>query len=176
MVTLKIPVFLDGTLCRLSGSFWCSKGLYYLQNCALLCYYAANSDNFLPTFRKKLSAPSSRIRNWKTRDLEQNVLQSLQNSYGYAEEFLYRYFGHAPSKCFASPALDCWTCRNKVLWFCKNIKTTSYITQHYIPEGQQWMLFMNTLTFTSDRSYCLCLHNGAEADAQRHIKKHTKSQ
>ena len=38
------------------------------------------------------------------------------------------------------------------------------------------MLFMNTLTFISDRSYCLYLHRGAEADAQRHIKKHTMSQ
>jgi len=31
--------------------------------CALLDYYAAGSDNFLPTFRDKLSAPSSSVRN-----------------------------------------------------------------------------------------------------------------
>jgi hypothetical protein len=35
------------------------------------------------------------------------------------------------------------------------------------------MLFMYILTFISDRSYSLWLHRGAEADAQRHIKKHT---
>jgi len=59
-----------------------------------------------------------------------------------------------------------------VLLFCKNIKTTSYKTQHYIPEGQQLMMFMNILTLISDRSYCLWIRRGAEADAQRHIKKH----
>ena len=31
------------------------------------------------------------------------------------------------------------------------------------------MMFMNTLTLISDRSYCLWLLHGAEADAQRHI-------
>ena len=55
----------------------------------------------------------------------------------------------------------------------QNIKTTSYITQHYIPEGQQLMMFMNILTLISDRSYCLWLLRGVEADAQCHIKKHT---
>jgi len=45
-----------------------------------------------------------------------------------------------------------------MLWFCKNIKTTSY------------MMFMNIFTLISDRSYCLWLLRGAEADAQRHIK------
>ena len=35
------------------------------------------------------------------------------------------------------------------------------------------MMFMNILTLISDRSYCLWLLRGAEADAQRHIKKHT---
>jgi len=30
VVTLIIPVFLDVTLCRLAGSFWCSEGLFYL--------------------------------------------------------------------------------------------------------------------------------------------------
>jgi len=55
----------------------------------------------------------------------------------------------------------------------QNIKTTSYITQHYIPEGQQLMMFMNILALISGRSYCLWLLRGAEADAQRHIKKHT---
>jgi len=70
-------------------------------------------------------------------------------------------------------ALDCWTPRNNMPWFCKNIKTTSYITQHYIPEGKQLMMFMNILTLISDRSYCLWLLRSAEADAQCHIKKHT---
>jgi len=32
------------------------------ENCALLSYYAANSGNFLPTFRDKLSVPSSRVK------------------------------------------------------------------------------------------------------------------
>ena len=53
----------------------------------------------------------------------------------------------------------------------QNIKTTTYITQYYIPEGQQLMMFMNILTLISDRSYCLWLLRSAEADAQRHIKK-----
>ena len=55
----------------------------------------------------------------------------------------------------------------------QNIKTTSYITQHYIPEGQQLMMFMNILTSISDCSYRLWLLRGAEADEQRHIQKHT---
>ena len=89
---------------------------------------------------------------------------------------IYKQFGHVPSKSFASPPLECWTLRNKVLRFFKNIPTTSPVTQHYIPEGriiQQWMMFMNILIFISDRLYCLCLLRAAEADAQRHIKKHT---
>ena len=28
----------------------------------------------------------------------------------------------------------------------ENIKTTSYITQYYIPKGKQLMMFMNILT------------------------------
>ena len=58
----------------------------------------------------------------------------------------------------------------------KNIQTTSSVTQHYIPEGrivQQWEMFMNILTFISDRSHGLCLLRAAEADAQRHIQNHT---
>jgi len=35
-------------------------------------------------------------------------------------------------------------------------------------------MFMNILTLISDRSYCLWLLRGAEADAQRHITKHTR--
>jgi hypothetical protein len=31
------------------------------ENCALLCYYAASSSNFLPTFRDNLSVPSSNV-------------------------------------------------------------------------------------------------------------------
>ena len=34
-------------------------------------------------------------------------------------------------------------------------------------------MFMNIITLISDRSNCLWLLRGAEADAQRHIKKHT---
>ena len=55
----------------------------------------------------------------------------------------------------------------------QNIKTTTYITQYYIPEGQQLMMFMNILILMSDRSQCLWPLRGAEADAQRHIKKHS---
>jgi len=68
VVTLKISVFLDVTLCRLAGSFWCSKALYYLQKYALLDYYVASSGNFLPTFRN-LSVPSSERRNPERRDI-----------------------------------------------------------------------------------------------------------
>jgi hypothetical protein len=32
--------------------------------CALLGYYAASSGNPLPTFRKNVSAPSSRVKKW----------------------------------------------------------------------------------------------------------------
>jgi hypothetical protein len=81
--------------------------------------------------------------------------------------------GMRPQKKLASPHLECWTLRNKVLWFFKNIQTTSPVTQHYIPEGQHWMMFMNILTFIWDHSYCLCLLRAAEADAQHHIKQHT---
>jgi len=31
---------------RLAGSFRCANGMYYLRNCALLCYYVATSGNF----------------------------------------------------------------------------------------------------------------------------------
>ena len=87
--------------------------------------------------------------------------------------FEVKQFGNVHSKRFASLPLECWTQRNKVLWFFKHIQTTSPVTQHYIPEGQHWMMFMNILTFIEDRSYCLCVLRAAEADAQRHIKKHT---
>ena len=33
----------------------------FVANCALMCYYAACSDNSLPTFRDNLSVPSSRV-------------------------------------------------------------------------------------------------------------------
>ena len=86
---------------------------------------------------------------------------------------IHKQFGHEPSKRFASPSLDCWTLRNRVLWFFKNTQTTSPVTQHYIPQSQHWMMFTNILTFILDRSYCLCLLRAAQADEQRHIKKHT---
>ena len=35
-------------------------------------------------------------------------------------------------------------------------------------------MFMNILTLISDRSYCLWLLRGAEADAQRHRKNETR--
>ena len=82
-------------------------------------------------------------------------------------------YAHVPSKSFASPTLECWTLRNKVLWFFKNIQTTSPVTQHYIPEGQHWMMFMKIPTFISDCSYCLSLLCAAQADEQRRIKKDT---
>ena len=88
---------------------------------------------------------------------------------------IYEQFGHAPTKSFSSSLLDCWTLRNKVVWFFENILTTSPMRQQYIPEGliiQQLFMFMNILTFISDRSYCICLICAAEADTQRHIKKH----
>jgi hypothetical protein len=40
---------------------------YSNENCALLGNYAASSDNFLPTFRDNLSAPSSRVKNPKVK-------------------------------------------------------------------------------------------------------------
>ena len=89
---------------------------------------------------------------------------------------IHKQFGNVPSKSFASPPLDCWTLRNKVIWFFKIIQTTSPVTEHYISEGhiiQHWMMFMNIFTFISDRSYRLCLLRAAEADTQRHIKKRT---
>jgi hypothetical protein len=86
---------------------------------------------------------------------------------------IHKQFGHAPSKSFASPTLECWTLRNKVLWFFKNTQIISSVTQHYIPESQHWMMFTNIPTFISFRSYCLCLLRAAEAHAQRNIKKHT---
>jgi len=86
----------------------------------------------------------------------------------------YKQFWHAPSRSLTYPTLDCLIWRNKVLWFFKNIQTTSPVTQHYIQGRilQQWKMFMNILSFISDRSYCFCLLCAAEADAQ-HIKKHT---
>ena len=33
------------------------------ENCALLGYYAASSENFLPTFRDNLSVPNSGFKN-----------------------------------------------------------------------------------------------------------------
>jgi len=72
-----------------------------------------------------------------------------------------------PSRSFTSPPIECWTVRNKVLWFFKNIQTTRPVTQHYISEGrivQQWKLFMNILTFISDCSHtsrCTAPHTEA---------------
>jgi len=46
------------------------------ENCAPLGYYAASSGNFLPTFRGKLSVPSSRVKNptpWFVIFLESSV-------------------------------------------------------------------------------------------------------
>jgi len=39
--------------------------LLFLENCALLGYYAAWSGNFLPKFWYNLSVPSSRVNNLK---------------------------------------------------------------------------------------------------------------
>jgi hypothetical protein len=35
------------------------------ENCTLLGYYAASSDNFLPSFRNELAVPSSGFKNRK---------------------------------------------------------------------------------------------------------------
>jgi len=35
------------------------------ENCALLCYYATSSGNFLPTFQDSLSVPSAGFKNPK---------------------------------------------------------------------------------------------------------------
>ena len=63
-----------------------------------------------------------------------------------------------------------------MLRFCKNIKTTSYITQHYILDGQKLMLYMNILTLISDRSYTLWLLRGAEAHNGKGIVHPTTGQ
>jgi len=34
------------------------------ENCSLLCYYAANSGNFVPTFQDNLSVPSSGVKDY----------------------------------------------------------------------------------------------------------------
>jgi len=51
------------------------------ENGALLGYYAASSDNFLPTFRDNLSVPSSGVKNPKDEDgtdrLSRNVGKKL---------------------------------------------------------------------------------------------------
>jgi hypothetical protein len=39
--------------------------LLFLENCVLLCYYAANSGNYLPTFWYNLSEQFSRVDNLK---------------------------------------------------------------------------------------------------------------
>jgi hypothetical protein len=44
---------------------WWRDILLLFENCAVLGYYAASSSNFLPTFRDKLSVPSSRVENPK---------------------------------------------------------------------------------------------------------------
>jgi len=79
---------------------------------------------------------------------------------------IYKQFGNAPLKSFTSPPIHCWNLKNKVLWFFKNIQTTSSMTQHYIPDGLHWTMIMYILTFISHHSYCWCLLCAAEADAQ----------
>jgi len=39
------------------------------ENCALLGYYAASNVNSLPTFRDNLTAPSSRVKKLKSRNV-----------------------------------------------------------------------------------------------------------
>jgi len=49
---------------RKSGrQFYFRIGPLELENCTLLAYYAACNGNSLPTFRDKLSVPSSRAKN-----------------------------------------------------------------------------------------------------------------
>ena len=51
------------------------------ENCACLCYFAAGTGNFLPTFRDNLQVPSSRVKNLAPEDvtvrLSRNVVKKL---------------------------------------------------------------------------------------------------
>jgi hypothetical protein len=92
---------------------------------------------------------------WYLMEGSKTLFFSSKFPLGMQENFfeIYRQFGHVPSNSIASSALDFWTWNNKVLWVFKNIKTTSPMTQHHIPEGQilhQWTMFTNILTFISD--------------------------
>jgi len=44
----------------------CTQNMNYAisENCALLGYYAARSDNFIPMLRDNLSVPSSGVKTW----------------------------------------------------------------------------------------------------------------
>ena len=50
---------LHNELLGLISENFVGRGAVELENCALLGYYAASNDNFLPTFRDNLSVPSS---------------------------------------------------------------------------------------------------------------------
>jgi len=109
--------------------------------CALLRYYAAYSGNFLPTFRVKLSVPSSRVeeskktwvyRPWKMESIccpETSVVNyhfTLRNS---PEERI-------------SPILNYWGLFFVFLSPSKNTGTLFYLANHIIlysvlPDGSQ---------------------------------------
>jgi hypothetical protein len=54
-VALRLAFYIPGTL-------------HLFENCSLLGYYAASSDNFLTMFRDKLSVPSSGFKNTKKKE------------------------------------------------------------------------------------------------------------
>jgi hypothetical protein len=54
------------------------------ENCALLGYYSASSDNFLPTFREHLSVPSSGFKNLTLRMGAMGCSEMLVRNYHYS--------------------------------------------------------------------------------------------
>jgi len=76
----RVTLFID---CILTGviSGFRREGA---ENCALLGYYATSSANFLPTFRDKLSVPSSGLKNsWTPRFLNpQDGTDRLSRNFG----------------------------------------------------------------------------------------------
>jgi len=54
--------FLRRVKAALHARFQASAGKV-AENCAFLCYYAANSGNFFPTFQDNLSVLSSQFKN-----------------------------------------------------------------------------------------------------------------
>jgi hypothetical protein len=59
-ILITLP-FIQYTMTRGSKTVLNKLNYNYSENCALLGYYVAISNNSLPTFRDNLSVPSSRI-------------------------------------------------------------------------------------------------------------------